>query len=529
MRTIQILVLVLFSITFSACGDNVATDPSASVAKVNEVSKINCASIDMYQQGDTCMSYCSACGAGTMCVDSNGNSVPDKCVPLPENPTPTLPPVEVTCTVSPEVCGDNIDNNCDGQTDEGCWGTPCVKQFLCGSAKGINNKVGSKIVCEVEGEPQTEPFIGQTCDTFMPGVCLSGAYQCGGPFPKPWATCLNTTLASQELCGDNIDNNCDGQTDEVGCKCAFGEPTLLYVDSDDDGFGTNVSKTFCVAEVTPYGYATQAGDCNDSNSSVHPGLKELCNSIDDNCDGVTDSGCNVTVFGGCYKAHSAEIGQGCSGLYGVCAVNGVKECGWNVDNTVGVICSTDVNGSASKMVDEVCGDNLDNDCNGQTDEGCDCPDVKMLSAVSDLYANYCNKCTGECKTLPNIPIDATSFKLVVVLKDLASEDKLFAINEYIPNNSQNIGKVSTITAGTRVGVIDLDPKTSGIWYAICNLVSVGGCQINPVQTSQYVTEFFPALADEIYLIKDQQWIDLTSKMKPGLSSNSSVHGEVVTF
>ena len=383
-------------------------------------------------------------------------------VPLPENPTPTLPPVEVTavCTF-PDI------------------GKVCIVEGHCELGTG-------KIFCSI-GNPEGD----ESCS--IPNV--------------DWTT-QNWQLQSdvKELCGDNLDNNCDGQTDEVGCKCTFGDPMVLYVDADDDGFGTNVSKTFCVNEVTPYGYATQSGDCNDSDSSVHPGAVEICDGIDNNCDGVTNEG---------YQLLGQACGEGkCSGGVWVCDSNKVE-----------VTCST-----SNLAKKETCGDNIDNDCDGVTDNGC-CPDLQtnpMITPDSE-FGYYCNACTNDCKVYPNVSFDSTSFKLVVFLKDAVTEDKLFAITEYVPDSALPLGKVSTIKAGKRVGVIDLDPKTTGIWYAICDLVSVGGCQINPVQTSKYVTEFFPALADEIYLIKDQQWIDLTSKMKPGLSSNSSVHGEVVTF
>ena len=63
-----------------------------------------------------------------------------------------------------------------------------------------------------------------------------------------------------EVCGDNLDNNCDGTVDE-GCT----------TDIDGDGFVT-------------------ADDCDDNNAGVNPGAIEICDLIDNNCDAVIDEG-----------------------------------------------------------------------------------------------------------------------------------------------------------------------------------------------------------------------------------------------
>ena len=40
----------------------------------------------------------------------------------------------------------------------------------------------------------------------------------------------------------------------------------------------------------PVGYVANSMDCNDSNAAVHPGASEVCNGLDDDCDGVVDEG-----------------------------------------------------------------------------------------------------------------------------------------------------------------------------------------------------------------------------------------------
>lgn len=60
------------------------------------------------------------------------------------------------------------------------------------------------------------------------------------------------------------------------------QPINYYIDADGDGYGSGTAVALCAAQS---GYVTVAGDCNDTNASVNPGATEICNAIDDNCDG----------------------------------------------------------------------------------------------------------------------------------------------------------------------------------------------------------------------------------------------------
>ncbi|HYV91261.1 MAG TPA: T9SS type A sorting domain-containing protein [Chitinophagales bacterium] len=64
---------------------------------------------------------------------------------------------------------------------------------------------------------------------------------------------------------------------------------VFYIDADGDGYGDiNSMITACSA---PSGYVTDHTDCNDnpaSGSAIHPAASDICNSIDDNCDGTVD-------------------------------------------------------------------------------------------------------------------------------------------------------------------------------------------------------------------------------------------------
>lgn len=87
-------------------------------------------------------------------------------------------------------------------------------------------------------------------------------------------------LQAQEIC-DGKDNDCDGEIDE-------GVKNTYYLDADADGFG-EASKTVqaCVA---PSGYVADNTDCNDTDSTVHPGAAEVLDGKDNDCDGTIDEG-----------------------------------------------------------------------------------------------------------------------------------------------------------------------------------------------------------------------------------------------
>jgi hypothetical protein len=75
---------------------------------------------------------------------------------------------------------------------------------------------------------------------------------------------------------------CGSQTSNL-ITITVNQPLNYYIDADGDGYGTGASVALCTPQS---GYATISGDCNDANPSVNPGATEICNAIDDNCDGI---------------------------------------------------------------------------------------------------------------------------------------------------------------------------------------------------------------------------------------------------
>jgi subtilisin family serine protease len=94
----------------------------------------------------------------------------------------------------------------------------------------------------------------------------------------------NRNPGMTEVCGNDLDDNCDGNVDE-GCQTY-----TWYQDADGDGYGDSGFTTITSSPVAPSGYVAQAGDCNDANEAINPAASEICNGIDDNCDGTVDNG-----------------------------------------------------------------------------------------------------------------------------------------------------------------------------------------------------------------------------------------------
>jgi large repetitive protein len=150
---------------------------------------------------------------------------------------------------------------------------------------------------------------------------------------------------SDELC-DGYDNNCDGQVDE-------GVLTTYYADADGDGFGWP-EDTLEDCEL-PDGYIGNGSDCDDSDPNSYPSAEEVCDGLDNDCDGEIDDGLEVVFYedldldgiGSDVTVEECEVREGLSTLTGDC---------------------DDESDAVSPLLAEIC-DGVDNDCNGETDEG----------------------------------------------------------------------------------------------------------------------------------------------------------------
>ena len=159
----------------------------------------------------------------------------------------------------------------------------------------------------------------------------------------------------------------------------------LYPDMDGDGFG-DTTKGVDAAQA-PSGYIAKDGDCNDHDNKVHPGANEICDTIDNNCDGKIDDADPAIDPSTMHTFYRDADADG----FGATADQPKKACampsGYAATNTD----CDDTNAAVNPSAVEVC-DHVDNNCNGQVDMADASLDMSTahtfyLDADHDTYGN----------------------------------------------------------------------------------------------------------------------------------------------
>ena len=250
-------------------------------------------------------------------ADSDGFLSSDDC----DDANPTVYPG------APELC-DGVDNDCNGMTDDGI-------QFYTYYADADRDGFGGVAADTLS-----------TCLTTAPNGFAANRLDCDD---------MNGAIhpGAPELC-DGIDNDCNGSADD-GIQFY-----TCYADGDGDGFGGVAGDTLrsCLS-AAPAGYATNRLDCNDTNATIYPGAPELCDALDNNCNGSADEG--FPVFNYFEDADNDGFGSAGSDTLSTCLT--VAPAGYAANR----LDCEDADPAIHPGAPEV-PDGLDNDCNGLVDD-----------------------------------------------------------------------------------------------------------------------------------------------------------------
>ena len=160
--------------------------------------------------------------------------------------------------------------------------------------------------------------------------------------------------------------------------------STFYLDNDADGYGQTSSGVQDCSQ--PTGYIAQGGDCNDSDSGINPGAIEICNGMDDNCNGQSEEG---LIFLNFYLDNDGDGYGATSSIQSACDVIG----GYILS---GGDCN-DANININPGATELCSNIIDDDCDGLINEVCvpgnDNPQYAS-NAVPSVNITSCNTYTG---------------------------------------------------------------------------------------------------------------------------------------
>ncbi len=420
-----------------------------------------------------------------------------------------------------EICGDGIDNNCvDGIDEASICNVACLpaETFTCvggdytlpsqniwydgslfswqsGFAYNSTREFGFSCNTLYVGKNVSDPDCLQSVDQI--GLELDGGFHYANSTLGKWQkiTVSNSIIATIGFGLYNLTSleetlSCSTLGDEAlcaayGCTVDCSGCDTYYLDGDGDLYGDGTFITTCAAPPANYYLSTAltatSGDCNDNNSSIHPGATEVCDGVDNDCTPFTVDGIDELTYGDVTTCTDGT----CSG-FGVIYCNSttslmqdscvIPSCG---------VCVVDGQCTAGETVDNCAAD-------------CGCP-------VGDNQDSF--SCTGTYGASSNVKVwhDGTPFNWqdFSPLYKVYAEDKssLFACDDITPSawntclvdhyegTYTGYGYIAQASAGKwiRIDIVgDLFTSATSLLGSLYDTSGTSDCSVlNEVQCASY--------------------------------------------
>ncbi|MBT3219421.1 MAG: hypothetical protein HN348_10045 [Proteobacteria bacterium] len=246
-----------------------------------------------------------------------------------------------------EWCGNSVDDDCDGNIDEDDAVDVSVWYLDSdGDQWGANTTAEQACV-----EPTTDHVaLGGDCDEADVAI-------------NPGA---------DEVCGDGVDNDCDGLIDDASAVDAL----TWHQDADGDGYGSTDVSAQIVGCTGYVGMIVIGGDCDDGDETIFPGADEWCGGGDEDCDGIENEDDAVDAPLRYIDGDHDNYGNDTEAIPSCEPLAGRIDQGGDCADSIYEI---------HPDIDDVCANQLDDDCNGLVDDFCVAAlgDVAQVAVLGD--------------------------------------------------------------------------------------------------------------------------------------------------
>ena len=310
-----------------------------------------------------------------------------------------------------EVCN-SIDDDCDGDIDDADSSvdlTTAGEWYGDVDGDGYGNASDTTTAC---GAPTG--FVGDDTD------CDDGS--------------ASVNPGETEVC-NSIDDDCDGDIDDADSSVDLTTGATWYADADRDGYGDAASTSLACDE--PSGAVSDDTDCDDGDSAVHPNATEVCNSIDDDCDGDIDDDDSSVDLTTATSWYTDGDGDGYGGSTTTLA------CSQPSSTTATSTDCDDTDSAVHPGATEDC-DGVDTDCDGSIDEG--------YSAVSSSISTASP--TSSCNGSSNQSVSFTA-------ASACGCPTVTMTGSFVDNSDGSSGQVTSVSTGSSSMTIEWDDAPSG--------------------------------------------------------------------